>query len=413
MGIIRAGGSKKILFVCGSYSPTPYANGICVLRIQEALFKEGYVSDVLCFGEAVETEPSPFGDIYHVDSELSKRTSVRRVRRILYWPVTDIRIVRRMQRKLRDLLNMRDYACVICALRPIEGALACAMTCDYILYELDSITNNGDNLYGLWHLLRYRAFAVEKLIYRKASYILHLKCHEAYYSQEKYRKYRYKSEFVDIPHLVHPDFVQSAHNRKPIRMMFTGTLENVRNSPEYACQLLVELEKQMPVVCDFFSKGCDDYIAEMAREYPDLIVRNGYVSQERLSEAKENADVWLSIGFRHTGSVTSIPSKVFEYMSTGLPIIHIVGGKNDTAVPYLEQYGNALLLYEEDGMEENIEKLARFIQSNIDIRVDLDELRKVLPMNTPEWTAAKIISRIGDTADAENPSCFGNRRPFR
>ena len=41
----------RILFVLGKYYPFAGANGVCVSRIQEVLFKRGIESDIVAEGE--------------------------------------------------------------------------------------------------------------------------------------------------------------------------------------------------------------------------------------------------------------------------------------------------------------------------------------------------------------------------
>ena len=120
----------------------------------------------------------------------------------------------------------------------------------------------------------------------------------------------------------------------------------------------------------------------------------GYVSQETLVNVKNLTDCFLSIGFNYTGTVTSIPSKIFEYMSTGKPIIHVSGGNNDTAIPYLQKYGNALIVDPKESMDENAALVEKFLKEYADRRIELEDLRKRFPMNTPEYTINLLLDYI-------------------
>ena len=385
--------------MCGEYYPKPSANGVCVLRIQEALLKNDIQSDVICVGPKKIVEKSKFGEVIFVPSSnslVSQNTLKKfwnKVRILTTWPVKDKQIITDYVDAIKMMFSLHPYDAIVSALRPIEGALACSQFEKVLLYELDSITNNGDNLHGIKHALSYRAKKIETILYDNAYRIYHLRCHEYYYSKPEYDKFRNKFEFTDIPHLIHKEKNERTIQDEKTRIIYTGSLTKVRNSPEYAIELLKLCASEIPLQCNFFSRGdCEGILEEAHNRDGDLIIPMGYVSQEELAVADGNTDVYLSIGFHHTGTVTSIPSKIFEYMSTGKPVIHIVGGDNDTAIEYLIKYKNALIINPVDSLQENAKKTVAFINEKKGTLVDVDELRVSLPMNTPEWTAERFVA---------------------
>lgn len=389
--------NKRILFVCGEYYPYPSANGVCVTRLQEVLLNRGIVSDVICIGEPDGKEQiSRFGVIRYVSNPFNVNQNImgrtlNKIKVLRTWPVKNTDLITKYAAAILEMRGRFDYDLIISVMRPIEGALACCKSGEFILYELDSITNNFDNLYGIKKLLSYRAYRIETKIYKKASKIIHLGCHKDFYSNSKYEDVCGKFIYTDIPHLVLQDKQEKTVKAEGVHIIFTGALVRNRNSPEYAIRLIEGLSSKMEVQCEFYSRGnCEDMLKEKSIEHPDIFRQRGYVSQEELKGAIKNADMFLSIGSHLSSSVTSIPSKVIEYMASGKPIIHILG-INDTAISYLDKYGNAVVLDENDSYEDNLSELEAFVRSNRDRLIDVEELRKKLPMNTPEWTVEKMI----------------------
>lgn len=391
----------RILFVCGEYFPKASANGVCVIRLQEEFIKKKIHSDVICIGNKTFTQQTDFGELFTVIGKDNFkdtgfiRSLVNKAKLIKTWPVKDLKLIDNYAAAINKMNMQHNYNIIISVLRPIEGAIACAKFENVIIYELDSITNNGDNLYGIKHLLSYRAQNIEKKIYNNAFKIFHLRCHEDYYKNKKYDWIRDKFEYTDIPQLiVKNQYFQSVSN-DITRITYTGSLTKIRNSPAYTIKLFIECIKDLKIECRFYSKGnCEKILKKANEKYGNLIIPMGYVSQKELTIAKENTDIYLSIGFHHTGTVTSIPSKIFEYMSTGKPIIHIIGGKNDTAIEYLVKYRNALIINPDDSLQRNVGKIKKFIMEAKGNIVDTNELRTNLPMNTPEWTVNKLIKSI-------------------
>lgn len=397
---------QRVLFICGNYDPYPSANGVCVLRLQESLLARGIESDVICMGETDDVTQSKYGSVYHLHVPPLQNGFFRKIIRFFIWPLKDIRVLKGYRKRIQQASAERNYLCLIGVLRPIEGVLACAACGNYVIYECDSISNNGDNAYGIKRLLRWRADLLEAKMYRKAKHIFHMVCHSDFYSQKKYEKYRDKSELIDIPQLVDEGIADKAANHdEPIQILYSGTLSEDTRSPVYSIRLIDALAKQFDrrVELNFYSRGnCEGLLEKAERETKGVIQKRGYVSLGVLNEAVANADFMLSIGNCLTGTVTSLPSKVISYMAYGKPIIHIDGGRNDVAKAYLEQYPLTLIIHPEEDLQKNVELVSAFIRNNRGARVPFERVKERFAQNTPEYTVMKLMRVLGE--DGENAS---------
>ena len=98
------------------------------------------------------------------------------------------------------------------------------------------------------------------------------------------------------------------------------------------------------------------------------------------------SDVLLSIG---NAESPMSPSKIYEYMSTGKPIIHTYSWEKDPCLAPLKTYGNALLISENEAL--NVDKITTFL--NTCKILSFEEVKRLFYKSTPEFTA-RLISNI-------------------
>ena len=150
---------QRILFICGSYLPEPSANAVCVVRLQECLKDREIESDVICeSNEYKGIVQGRYGEIYGItpqkrNSENKKIAFLQKALHAITYPI-NIQAVAKYEDAIHEMLLLHKYDLIICVLKPINGAVACAKKCEnYVIYECDSITNNADNLYGVKQFL--------------------------------------------------------------------------------------------------------------------------------------------------------------------------------------------------------------------------------------------------------------------
>jgi len=88
----------------------------------------------------------------------------------------------------------------------------------------------------------------------------------------------------------------------------------------------------------------------------------------------ESADILVNIG---NSTTYQAPSKVIEYMSTGLPILNITSVAQDSTIPLLKTYPAAFSCFEGDGITEDlVNKLSDFFEEVQ--RVDIATVNEIL-----------------------------------
>lgn len=396
--------SHKVLFLTSAYFPKPKANEICVMKVQEALLSHGIQSDVIIVGQSngwVST--NKFGDIYAVKGKNNYDTTKKR-KVILYfkaipfffcWPIKYPSRVIKYIIMVRKLIRKNKYEAVIGDGYPAEIALATAFLPSAIIYELDSMTNSPEYQRGIKRYLRHRTKFLERIVYSRVNFIIHMAHNKKYYDQSEYGRYRFKSTVADIPLLVKGNVITECKNEGKVKFVYTGALVEDYRSPRYLIEIVKELAKHIDICCDFYTRGnCENILKQEENNHPGVICSKGYVEQDKMEGVMTDADFLISIGNNLTGFDTALPSKVINYIATGKPIIHIDGGNNDIAKEYLEKYGLSCIVNPQLSLETNVKDILKFIRQNIGKQLEFQEIRKKFPQNSPEYSAQCIIQAI-------------------
>ena len=128
---------------------------------------------------------------------------------------------------------------------------------------------------------------------------------------------------------------------------------------------------------DFFPAGCGCGYA-------------GSLSGEALRRQYAETEVLVNIG---NAVDNQMPSKIFEYLSTGKPIVNIYKSPECPTLKYLERYPLALNLYEKDAEErpaENGAKVKAFCLAHRGDRVPADKILQLYQANTFEAFAETL-----------------------
>lgn len=387
---------SKILILSSYYLGAATANGICAKNIAKQLKQNGHEVFVVCYdkGEAEKnvytvTCPSPERKRSLVAKIYGRLRAT--VTPTLNWSLTEEYTVMSLK-----LCKEKEIDIVVGMFFPFETApVMMAVKKQFpqirtVIYELDSV---GD---GIFSGSKYQVLvnhAIERWSskqYRYADRVVVMESHEDYWKKTFGKKHGHKLMTADIPVLVEKPLPRvEKGEEEPISFLYGGLIEQAYRSPDHLLAVFEEYSKAEKATLDFFSKGdCEAKITETAKRVLG-IRQNGYVSEAVLDEAIARADVLVSIGNRFSRSV---PSKLITYLSYGKPVVHISLQKNDVCAHYLEQYPLGLVLNVCDSVEENVAKLRGFVDQAKKKNVGFEDVSKILPKNTPQYSTELIES---------------------
>lgn len=194
---------------------------------------------------------------------------------------------------------------------------------------------------------------------------------------------------MELPGIVRRAADGESPEHEKCRCSFFGSIYRQIRNPKAAVDLFTAaadetemlfvgpLDDADATVEEFFPAGCPcKYIGEkrgeaLAREYAE-------------------ADVLVNIG---NSIGNQMPSKIFEYISTGKPIINIYKSPECPTLQYLGKYPAALNLYEADitaDPEGSAAKVRAFCREQKGKRVPADEILRLYGENTYDWFAETL-----------------------
>ena len=201
--------------------------------------------------------------------------------------------------------------------------------------------------------------------------------------------FREKILGAEMPGIVRRDEAEDAADSEgPVRCGFFGSMYTGIRDPRPAIRLFSEVSGNgiettfagnVPegMEKEYFPEGCGCRYA-------------GVLAGESLKRQYAETDVLVNIG---NAVDNQMPSKIFEYISTGKPVVNIYKSPECPTLKYLERYPLALNLYEKDAEErpaENAEKVRAFCLAHRGERVPADKILQLYSANTFEAFAETL-----------------------
>ena len=156
-----------------------------------------------------------------------------------------------------------------------------------------------------------------------------------------------------------------------------------------------EAPREEMVCFDFY--GSHQELIEASPDYDrarDWLALHGQVSSGEAAAAREAADFLINID---NTNPMQVPSKIFEYISTGKPIVNFVFDDASPILPYLADYPLCLTINlnrMEDGGREAAERLSAFVRENRGKRIPFEEIRERYRACTPEYVARQLVEAV-------------------
>lgn len=397
------------VFLTNQYLPNPGATGLCVHQLAKQLAADGNEVFTVCY-ETVNLKKNYDGvkvigvkpPVYCRDNVRGGRVyreyqnMVSRVSKLVYiglYPLRSKSLVRRYKNAVREILKERTEVTLVASFTPLEAVFAGAILkreygnrIRFVYYSTDTLSNEQGNEGVLPASYRQKCgMHWEVSLFGVADLILIMECHQKHYFSDAYRPFHKKMELVNFPLLSKPHVkgqVQQPSN--VISMVYSGTLYRGLRNPQFLCDCLVELSKEIKICVDFLGGGdCDDIIDRAGQESKGCIKRHGMQSHDTALRYIGTADVLLSIGNVESPMA---PSKIYEYMSTGKPIVHIYTWEEDPCILPLKKYGNALIIREGD--KQAVKKM-KMLVSHLK-RLSFESVKDIFIKSSPGYTTELI-----------------------
>ena len=154
------------------------------------------------------------------------------------------------------------------------------------------------------------------------------------------------------------------------------------NDLENIIVTLKENEKNKDILINNIKKRLD-ILEEKAALSNGKIVIQGKQPYDLANNVIRSSDILLSIGNNES---PMMPSKIYEYVSTGKPIIHFYTWDSDPCIAVLEKYGNALLI--DSRKDIDVRLLEDFVKNSK--LIPFDKVESIFLLSVPEFTISVI-----------------------
>lgn len=139
-----------------------------------------------------------------------------------------------------------------------------------------------------------------------------------------------------------------------------------------------------------FGNDCN-CIDSLQQRYPNSVANKGKVPEAEAKKAISGADILFSFG--NTDS-NQFPSKIFDYLSCGLPIVHFYINEDDPVIQTLNRYPLGLCLPQNSDIQDVVDTLFSFIDCHKGKRLSFSEMKELYPEASPEIIANSIEKHI-------------------
>lgn len=408
---------KKVILLTDYYLPNNNANGLCIYRLGMAMVRMGYeVHTVAYLEKGLKKEEIVSGifihrirpqffyrmrNYYYKYADLWRgkicwglALLCRRIKKIIFlrwYPMVSPLTARRYCKKVEEIARKYNVRNVVAGYNPLESAAASVWlkkrkeNYKVITWFMDTFTLTSNAKKSKIIYLTGRKW--EEKIYHLVDAVVNFPDYKEYFNSTIYHKYLYKMLWAGVP----IDFEEvkpvvgkkSIFEAADINLLYTGGLSMEDRSPVYLLNIIDKC-KIPGLKIHFFSRGnAEDYLKEMQKEHKE-IVRHCQVPYEELLKAKNEADFMVNIGSRKE---VILPSRLLEYIATGKPIVHIARRVDDPCLPYLNKYPDQITIFENESLDENVQKVKDFLTKRRNGNISKEELDNLYYENSSKYIA--------------------------
>ena len=191
--------------------------------------------------------------------------------------------------------------------------------------------------------------------------------------------------FLDIPGIIRPTLnnMDEEFTRKGmINMLYSGILALPDRDPTILIEIIKKSKFADRVNIMFFAAGDEGKARanSLLKDFKGQSLIHSYVPKALLNCIASHSDILVNIGGPNPGMV---PSKIFEYMSLGKPIVSTYYIDNESSKTYLDHYPAAVCIDIREPIEKCIKTFERFIEHSLNQQVSFEDVEKQFPMNSP------------------------------
>lgn len=393
------------------------ANGICTQAVISEFVRRGHEIVWVCNRESESPTPQECVEFYeveprwvdaalarHPDDGLARKTVVAvnrmgMLRSVSSWPLVSHSYARRVS----EAVNVAcvDADVVVGTYTQIDALIAAHEAklryprVRYIAWFLDSFTGGHGPRFLSSEQVEVRGKCWNRELLDNADAVVAMESSRAFHEGHCIDEPWYgKLKFLDLPLF---DSGKAKDSDSPCAnpelaktIAYAGSFPAGIRSPKFFLDVISHLPN-VPLRIIFAGDSSNTALNDAALHDSRIEVR-GRIPHDEALELLRSADFVLSLGNRMSNMT---PSKVFEYMALRKPIIATYPIDNEPSFPYLNRYGDVLLLDERGDSIAAAEELRTFLDA-FHTPASSADLENMFWNNTPS-AFCDFVESLGDT----------------
>lgn len=290
--------------------------------------------------------------------------------------------VKSVRRDLKKFVEANHIECLIAITAPIDAVkeIAAIKNVKKIWYQLDPYSFN------VYTKNKIKALKKEKKILQNIDFSFVTKQIYNEYKNSELNIYLNKVQSVEFPNLVRKNRGEkrTKSQKSEIACVYAGNFYKQIRNPEFLLKKFSEIKNEN-IKLHLYGTGCEEEVDFWVKKSNGKIINHGRVSLSEVDNLIMNADILVSL---NNLNANQMPSKIIEYISTGLPIVNVCKIDSCPTIAYIKKYPLAYNIIEGEGVD--VELLEAFITDNVGKTVDWNYISEIYCEFTPQAVVDEI-----------------------
>lgn len=393
----------RILFVISKYYPKVGGTPNCVRNIVKHISKEHNV-EVLTTMDGVDDSATSSVDgvlvnkcISYAHIAIKDLIATDRPFRCVYFkslikkiffrivPIESLFLKWRYRKIIYRLNRSRNYDWVVAVggdIVPCRAVLECKKLKRTCFYQLDPYTTNKT----LSHHKEAMRSKLEKRIHNDFDLVVTTGMIKK--EMEKFFEFGDNVLVCNFPNIENRVSLTTVHDQ--IRCVFCGAIYSARNVSKVLSIINKITEINKNIYFDFYIIGDSSEVEKAGKKNPNIAVFKP-VSPDEIFDIMNEHQFLVNIGNLMKNQV---PSKVYDYISTGLPILNFCCNTDCPTVNILKDYPLVFNVFPKDDELYISKKITKFLVDNAGCREEYSNIQMNYKENTIEYVADCIIDKM-------------------
>ncbi len=427
---------KHVVFLVGAYHPFYSAVGNCVEKVVSILKNDFYIS-VICIKNSFELKKNDkydSYDIYRIETRYQRSLNFWRnpsyknrfniFRNIAIFSLrvinllkflsrpqsTDTELIDCFSNELEKLNKAHKIDVVVPVVFPFESVMAAinfktkkSSNCILMPYLFDSFSGSPSlHRFNINRKIKFKNNnKLEIIMLKMADKVFSMHSLKDHFNSSFYKPFLSKISYLEHPLLIKPSFTSKRNDEEEISFTYTGSLIRGVRSSDGCLALFDEISKKNLIKVNFYCFGNDsDAIFQYSKKAPHIFTNFGKVEQNEFKKVISCSDFLISIGDIEGKQISS---KIFDYLSSGKPIIHFAYVQDCINIELLQPYplAHIVVLDNKHHYEQSItNNTISFIKKVNGMCLSFSDVKEIYPQALPELTA-KIFKNFINNSPSE------------